>query len=165
MNKTFIVLLAAAFGLAPVPLLAQPTHDGGATMPVDARALASWEAGTFLEGVVVAPDGTTYVANHGAGAVDRVRDGRVERFAKLPHEVAGLLVRPEGGLLATGREHGGPDKVYAIGAGGEVSTLAAVPEAGFLNGMAWLKEGVALIADSDAGVVWRLDVSTRSVEA
>jgi uncharacterized protein YciI len=164
MTRRALILLAAALALTPVAVNAQPNHEGGRSSPAPARQIASWEPGTFLESIVVAPDGAAYVANHGAGAVDRVRDGRIERFAKLPHEVTGLLLRLEGGLLATGREKGGPDTVYAISVTGEVKTLATVPEAGFLNGMTWLKDGVALIADSDAGVIWRLDVAARRVE-
>lgn len=164
MTRRALVWLAAGLALGSPGLAAQPTHDGGGQSPMPSRQVASWEAGTFLESIAIAPDGTAYVANHGVGAVERVREGRVERFATVPHEVTGLLLRPEGGLLATGREKGEPDKVYAVSASGEVSTLATVPEAGFLNGMAWLKDGVALIADSDAGVIWRLDVGARRVE-
>jgi sugar lactone lactonase YvrE len=71
---------------------------------------------------------------------------------------------PRAGSSRRGARKGGPDKVYAISPAGDVTALASVPDAGFLNGMTWLKDGVVLIADSDAGVIWRLDVAAGRVE-
>jgi hypothetical protein len=141
-----LILFSVIVGFSST-VLAQPAHDGGPTALAPARTIASWGPGTFLESIAVASDGSTFIANHDDGAVDRVQDGRIERFAKLPHEVTGLLLRPDGGLLATGREETGGEKVYAISTTGAVTELTTVPGAGFLNGMTWLKDGVALIAD------------------
>ncbi len=150
-------------GMAAAPSLAQPAHDGGATEPVEARPLAVWEAGTFLESIAVAPDGTAYVVNHGAHAVDRVQNGRIEPFARTPGEVTGILLRGEGGMLASGRMEDGLEVVFQIGSDGEVAVLAELPGAGFLNGMTWLDEGRVLIADSDAGVLWSVETATGRV--
>lgn len=161
-------LVAAAMMLAVVAANAQSperAHNGGFLAPVPARELAAWEPGTFLESIAIAPDGTAYVARHEAGAVDQVRDGQIKLFAKLPGTIAGILLSPDGGLLATGRTKGGPETVYAVDANGNVTVLATVPGGGFLNGLTWLNDRLALIADSDAGVIWQLDTTSRAVSA
>jgi sugar lactone lactonase YvrE len=141
-----------------------PAHDGGQLSPATARQAARWEPGTFLESIAIAPDGTAFVANHEAGTVDRVRGDTVERFAKLPGAVTGILRRPDGGFLATGREKGGSESVYAVSSRGSVATLATLPRAGFLNGLAWLNDRTVLVADSDAGVIWSVDVASGRAE-
>jgi sugar lactone lactonase YvrE len=165
MVRWIVCLVMSAVHALVLAQAGPPAHDGGAYTPHGASRVAEWEPGTFLESIAIAPNGNVYVANHEAGAVDVVRDGRIERLAKLPGSITGLLLRPQGGLLATGRSKGGPESVYAIDAEGGITVLSTVPGAGFLNGMTWLTERHVLIADSDAGVIWRLDVSARRVDA
>lgn len=154
-----LLLLAAMPASGQAPRM----HDGGPVMPAAATVLAQWPVGTFLESVAVAADGTVFVANHDDAAIERVRGGRIERVARLPGMIAGILLLPEGAMLATGIAADGTPTIYRIGADGMVAVLAAMPEGGFLNGLALFDPATALVADSAAGVVWRVDIATGAV--
>lgn len=155
------VFLIACFLSQPVA--AQPLHEGGPEEPAEARQVAAWEPGAFIESIAFASDGSVYVANHLAGSIDRVVDGKIARFARMPGLPTGILLRPEGGLLVTGRAEGGPETLYAVSNTGDVSVLVTIPQAGFLNGMTWLEAGTVLIADSNGGVIWSIETGTGQV--
>ncbi len=152
--------LLLALGTA---VTAQPAHDGGAAVLAPATTLASWPPGTFIESIAVLPDGTIYVINHGARSIDRVLNGVVESFSRLPAQGTGLLARSDGGFLVTARTESGSEIILSVTSDGKAETLAELPGAGFLNGMTWLSPGIALAADSAAGTIWRIDAATGAV--
>lgn len=167
------VSLAAAAGATspaaaaePVAALPPPKHVGGTVATVPARTLQEWPAGTFLESIAIAADGTMYIADHESGeVVRRPRDGAAAKFAKLPGSLTGLEVAADGGLLATGRVKGGAETVYRVAADGAVEPLVAIADAKFLNGLTRFGAGAVLVADSATGTVWHVDLTTRAASA
>jgi sugar lactone lactonase YvrE len=148
--------LGAAWAQAPeLP----PIFRDVAVQLLPARTVAELPPNTFLENLVVDRDGRVYVTSHEDGIVYRYRrGGPLEVFARLPGKAAGIALHAQRGLLVSGADASGRATVFAISLAGEVSVAGVLPEAVFLNGMAWLDAATCLIADSYKGVIWRFDV-------
>jgi sugar lactone lactonase YvrE/uncharacterized protein YciI len=134
---------------------------------VEATRLAVLNKGAFLESIVALQDGRLLIADHDSHTILSLRPegGAPERFAKLDFEVRGLGLDLDDTLYATGKAHGGGEAVFRIDRQGRATPVATLPEAKFLNGLALLRPGVFLAADSFAGAVWRIDVRTGATEA
>jgi hypothetical protein len=150
---------------------------GGALVPsLPARAQAAPEIlvrfpnGTFLENLVVAPDGRVIFTNYFARTLEAWSPTAGHaRLAEVPaHPVS--LTALDGGRHAL-IVHGvafnrGPEAmrgeaaILLVEADGGVSRRIALPEAIFPNGALLLAPGRLLIADSGLGLVWSVDLAS-----
>ena len=157
------IATALLLGIAPwpSPLRAQPAQPPEAL--VDAVTVASFPAGTFLESIVIDPQGTMYVADHEKGEIlRRTAAGEQSIFGRIEGSLTGLGLGPDGTLHATGRPKGGPESFYTFGRDGVETDRFAVQGAVFLNGMTLLSPGVFLAADSKAGTIWLVEPAKRA---
>ncbi len=135
------------------------------------KIVASFDpaAGELPEGVAV-KGGFAYVGFAPLGEIARVdlRDGKAERFAKLPKPV------PNKGFL-TGLAFGGDGLLYAAlvsfdpsvqpgiyrvpAAGGDATLFAKHPDMAFPNGLAFDAAGSLFVSDSGAGAVFKVDAA------
>lgn len=142
--------------------------------PLRAQALpeilVGFPNGTFLENLLVAPNGAVRFTNYFARAVESWAPGAgVSRLAELPGHPVSLAP------MGTGRYavvlHGvpfnaGPEAMRGQSAlllmnnQGVVLNRIAMPEAVFPNGMLLLAAGLLLVVDSVLGGIWAIDMGT-----
>jgi hypothetical protein len=135
------------------------------------RTVASYPAGTFLENLAAAPDGTLLVTSY----FDRTLlawdgTGAPVALAALDVHPVGVLVRDDGIVLtAHGKSFAeGPaftqtNAFVILGPAGEAVRTIPVPDALFLNGLVEITPGIILAADSLAGRIWQLNLATGAV--
>jgi sugar lactone lactonase YvrE len=140
--------------------------------------LARFPNGTFLENLVVAPDGSVLFTNYFSRAIEAWSAAAGSaRLCEVPAHPVSLTA------LGGGRQalvvHGAPFNagpqamrgqaaVLLLDAGGAVLRRIALPEAVFPNGALLLATGLLLVADSALGCVWAVDLgqgtATRWIE-
>ncbi len=131
---------------------------------VPATSLMTYPKGYFLENIVIDGDGTLYITENLTGQVlQRTPDGAGDTFAQVGINLAGLVLDIDGDLLATGHVETGENYIIEFREDGTPAYELEVAGAGFLNGMTLFRPGEFLIADSQAGLLWRFDRSTREV--
>lgn len=136
-----LALLAACFG--PV-------------RPSQAVTIATFPAPTALENLVIDPAGDIFATSLTNGAIYRVTPaGASSVFGQVPGSAAGIARDTDGSLIVTGGTN-----VYRLAPNGSASVAASVAGASFLNGVTPFSPGVVLVADSRAGTIWQVDVST-----
>lgn len=158
-------------GLAALPIVALAIP---AARPLRAQEapeiLASFPNGSFLENLLVAPNGAVRFTNYFARAVQSWAAGQgVSRLAELPGHPVSLAP------MGTGRYavvlHGvafnagpeamrGQSALVLINSQGAVLNRIAMPEAIFPNGMLLLAAGLLLVVDSVLGGIWAIDMGT-----
>ncbi len=162
------VVLSGVTLIASTPLLLRPGFAQSAQSSVQlvpAQTLASYPEGSFLESIVINSSGTMYISRHETGEViQRSPNGTLSTLAAISNGmIVGLALDSDETLYAVGGQKEQPLKtVYRIGAAGSMEPLMTIPDAKFLNGMTLLQPGVFLVADSTVGVVWRVDVESRT---
>lgn len=142
--------------------------------PVRAQAapeiLARFPNGTFLENLVVLPNGDVLFTNYFARALERWSPAAGQsRFAEVPAHPVSLTALPEGrfALVVHGAPfNGGPAAmrgqaaVLIIAPDGGVAQRIAMPNSIFPNGAILLAPNLLLVADSALGRIWALDLAT-----
>ena len=172
-RKTFLGLgalaLAGAFAAPAIPALA-------ASSPVtDARIVAHFDLAALQqpENITLEPDGNADVTFAYAHQVARVTpQGKVTILATLPAAasgttaVAGIVRAPDGTLYVNYVDVGGTAAgIWRIGPDGTAEPVAALPTAGFLNGLAFAPgDGAVFATDSFLGVVWKVWPRTGKAE-
>ncbi|BDG73805.1 SMP-30/gluconolactonase/LRE family protein [Roseomonas fluvialis] len=147
-------ILAASAALAAGPAAAQ----GLAVEP-----LARFPSGTFLENLVVRPDGSVLFTNYFARRVEAWSPAGAGPWAEVPLHPVSLALLDGGAVALAG--HGavftqGPAALRGTGAvllldgQGRVQRRLPLPEAIFPNGLLVLAPGLLLLADSALGRVW-----------
>lgn len=140
-----------------------PLYDDDPVALVAERQIAAFPVNTFLESIVIAPDGTLFITNHEEGKVLHLTsDGELLNEVNISGKAAGLALTQDGKLLLTAWNAENVPTVFQIDADGTVTTLLTIPEAAFLNGLTQLEGDRYLIADSYRGAIWELDVSEKS---
>jgi hypothetical protein len=130
---------------------------------VPAQVIAEFPENTFLESIVVSREHHLYVSSHEEGKIYRITmAGICEIHAQIAGKPAGLAAF-NGDLLLSGWNAAGVPTLWTIASDGSVQTIAELPDAMFLNGIAQLAEQVYLIADSYRGAIWQLDMGTHQV--
>lgn len=148
----------------------------GLAMPLSARAqpgpeiLARFPNGTFLENLVVGPDGDVIFTNYVARRLERwSRTQGHALHAAVPDHPVSLTPLGEGRqVLAVHRASfiEGPAAMAGRGAllllapDGSVQRRIALPGAVFPNGGLLIASGRLLLADSALGRVWAVDLAT-----
>ncbi|MEA5553029.1 SMP-30/gluconolactonase/LRE family protein [Anabaena cylindrica UHCC 0172] len=130
---------------------------------VPAQVIATFPVNTFLENLVIAPDGSILVTNHEIGKVVRILpDGSQHIHASVEGKVSGLAFTTNGGLIATGWNADFVSVIFHITADGVVETLMTLPDAIFPNGITPMSDTQYLMADSYRGAIWLIDIAQRS---
>lgn len=174
-GPTLAIACALVLAMGGVPSFAQDTPPP-VVLPLPAEnidlpveVIASYPAGTFLEGLAFAPDGTLLVSVGTEGEIVRVEmDGTVETVARLPlalgglgAEIAGtLVIAGDGTIYPTAIVPGGTgpnNGVWRIDADGSSALLAKLPDGAIANGIAMGPEGDLYTADSVGGRIFRVD--------
>jgi len=135
--------------------------------------LARFPNGTFLENLVVRPDGAVLFTNYFARAIEIWSPASgAARFAAVDGHPVSLAPLGDGGhALAV---HGavftagpaamrGSGAVLLLDAAGTLTRRIALPEAIFPNGMLLLAPDLLLLADSALGRIWAITLSTGAV--
>jgi hypothetical protein len=158
MQRRHLLALAPALFL-PGALRAQPAPE----------ILARFPAGTFLENLVVTPDGGVLFTNYFARRIERwSQASSTGLLAEVPAHPVSLTP------LGDGRQalavHGasflqgpaalrGTGAVLLLAADGGVQGRIPLPEAIFPNGGLLLAPGRMLLADSALGRIWAVDIA------
>lgn len=133
--------------------------------------LAEYPNGTFLENVTTTSKGTLVVTSYFAKTLEVIEPGKPTRtFATLPAHPVGIMRYGDGYLVSA---HGSPfnsgpsftqtQQMLVLKADGSVKATIAAPDARFLNGLVGHMGTDALVADSIAGVIWRVDVAKKTL--
>jgi sugar lactone lactonase YvrE len=123
-------------------------HDGGAFVPANVRAVATWPAGTFLENLAIDSSGAVFVTLYSHNRIDRYdpATGLTSPFTDLPEQPMGLAFDGQERLWATGGTFfKGPGFVWKISADGSVQHWTDLPDAQFVNGCALHPDGHTLL--------------------
>jgi sugar lactone lactonase YvrE len=172
-------LLAAALGvvyLRPlgVQLLALPQQAPAIAVPVVAREVAAFPAGAFLESVAQDSAGNLYIskttgADIAAGDLSAARgelvrlapDGALTTFATLPPgTLAGVIaIGPDETIYLTVGATSAPQYhgVWSFSPDGAGQIFAALPPVAGPNGITFGPGGELYVADSNQGMIWRID--------
>jgi hypothetical protein len=166
----FAISIAAYSGQAPGRSKAEPAIE----------TLAEFPHGTFLENLVIDPSSAVIMTDYtGLRLLRQVigpdggTDGLpapVATFATLDVHPAGIARLGDGYLVSA---HGksflaGPAFVetqllLVLDASGKEIRRIAASKARFLNGIAVSADGLVLIADSAAGIIWRFDPDANAL--
>lgn len=159
--------------LAALILAAGATIGAAAATPNGAalRILASHPVGTFLENMLVEPDGSVLYTSYFDRTIWRHRpDGTNMKFATLeahPVSVArrgnSIWVVAQTASFADGPAFMKSNQIMRLDRDGRAVETVPLPQASFLNGTADLPGGDLLIADSVAGVIWRFSTARRTL--
>ena len=164
-RKTFLglgtIVLAGAFTASAIPAFAS-------SFPVtDARIVAHFDftAGQQPENITLEPNGDADVTFAYAHQVARVTpQGKITILATLPAAtsgttaVSGIVRTSDGTLYVNYIDIGGTQSgIWRINRNGSAEQVSALPDAGFLNGLA-LDPGTGALftVDSYSGTVWKV---------
>ncbi len=158
-RRSLLALLPAAVATAATRAGAQPVPE----------LLARFPNGTFLENLVIRPDGSVLFTNYFARTVEAWSPaGGATRLASYDAHPVSLTATGDGGhaLAVHGAPFtGGPAAmrgnaaVLLLDAAGAVARRIALPDAIFPNGGLLIAPGQLLLADSALGRVWAVDLA------
>lgn len=128
---------------------------------VSATKIAEFPFNTFLENLVVAPNGNLFITSYEDGKIYQVTpEGQKHVFAQVPGQVAGIALGESGQFIVSGATKSGKPAVFRVNDRGKVSLLTRIEGALFLNGVVRQSPKYVLIADSYRGAIWRVNVQT-----
>lgn len=146
-----------------------PVH---AEVNAQARTVASFPAGTFLENLHASTDGRTLITSYFDKTILQWSgDSKPVPLAVLDAHPVGVLVRPQLVVLSV---HGQPftageaftktNAFMTMNRDGSGVRTYPVPNALFLNGLVDLGDRHVLAADSLAGKIWRFDTVSGRID-
>lgn len=149
-------------------LLGAGLSAGAQAQPVP-EPLARFAAGTFLENLIVRPDGAVLFTSYFARRIERWSPQGAGVHAETPLFPVSLGLLPDGSLAVAG--HGAPfvqgpaalrgtNALLVLGPDGALRRHLALPDAVFLNGLLVLPSGRLLVADSALGRIWEVAPET-----
>ena len=164
------VLGVAAFLTACSPVTPPITQERSA---YDVTTRASFPHGAFLENLTASPEGEITFTSYFAKALMRFDSGNDDAptvFAELDTHPVGIIPVGDDFVVSAHRTpftdapaFMSSNELLIVGRDGRVRKRIPAPDARFLNGLVALPDGDVLVADSAAGVVWRLDLDTGSL--
>lgn len=172
--KPSIALLVTAtiFVLAKELLIAQG-QEPIVRDPVPSEVIASLPKGNFMENLAIGPDGAFYITNYVAREILRYHpeDG-VRHFVELDVHPIGINFDADGTAyisahqisIFSGKDFRKSNVIYTMDLKGKTKLWKRVEGAGFLNGVLCLSPGRLAIADSYAGVIWKLNIEKNTIE-
>ncbi len=156
--------------LLPLAFAARGAHAQAAP-----EVLARYPNGTFLENLVVRPDGTVLFTSYFARAVESwsptAGAGRLAEVPGLPVSLTALgegrhaLVVHGAPFIAGPAALRGTTAVLILDAAGAATRRIALPDAVFPNGALLLAPGILLVADSALGRIWAVSPDSGTVAA
>lgn len=165
--------LMGAIAVAGLATTLAVTPAFAATAPLfQPKVVAHFDIATQQqpENIAVEPDGSADLTFLGARQIAHVaQDGKVTILATLPAPSTGTaqltgIVRTADGTLYVNYLAGALSGVWRLRPGGTPVQFAALPEVGFVNGLALDARGNALYAtDSGKGGVWKISLKTGQV--
>src|SRR5579872_1291243 len=138
-----------------------PIFDSVERKLLPAKTIAAFPKGTWLENMLIAPDGVFYVTDYPEGKVFKVStSGDTTLFARIEGKIAGIVmgVLP-GEFLVTGWDAAGRAAIFRIDRTGKTEKRLNIAGGMFPNGIIHLRDHQYLIADSFAGCIWLYDVT------
>ncbi|MGG6298288.1 SMP-30/gluconolactonase/LRE family protein [Leptolyngbya sp. AN02str] len=142
-----------------------PIYDDVPIELAIARSVATFPVNTFLENLVVAPNGTLYITSHEDGTIIQIdSSGTQSIYAAVNGKIAGITFSSDNHLLVTGWNREGIPTLFEVDSAGAVRELMTVPEALFLNGLIPLSGDRYLVADSYRGAIWELNTVEKTAE-
>ncbi|MEI6408230.1 MAG: gluconolactonase [Bacteroidota bacterium] len=129
---------------------------------VPAATLAAFPPKTFLENLLLLPDGNMLVNSHFEGVVYKINSrGEKQKFASVKGKVTGIAAYGKHGFLLTGTDENDKAEVYLLDKKGAIRPLISLPEGQFLNGITQWSGDEFLIADSYKGCIWKINAKTK----
>lgn len=134
-----------------------------------------------LEAIEIGPNGTLYITNDVDGTILTMdRDGQnVKRIVLADNHPQVLLLTADGGMVVTAHAKA-PDysglargkfdltnldtAVLVLDRAGKLKRRFAGPAKSFFNGIARVREGLYLVADSTGGSLWQFDLKASKLE-
>ncbi len=140
-------------------------HDPGVTELAPSQVIATWKPGSFAENLAVTADGQVFVSLHTDCLVVRVDpSGTVTPFASFDRPTTGLALATDGSLIVSGGAPGtAPGVIWRVSPSGDVTMVAEIAEAVFLNGITPLDHRM-LVAESALGRIYAVDPASGAVE-
>jgi hypothetical protein len=131
---------------------------------VPARTVHSEGKGVFLENILALPDGSHAVTSFFDGRILQISaDGKARLVAQIEGATSGIESDGTGGLIVAGWGKDEVRRLWRVSLDGKIEELAQLKDAALPNGITTLKPGVLLVADSVKGLIWRVDMASRSV--
>lgn len=113
----------------------------------------------FFESIVSTPDGTIYTTHLLNGIIYKIENGNLSVVTDIDGKLVGLTLLDKENLIVTGSDNQNKAIVLQVNINtGKKTTIATIPEAILLNGIAKLNDNLFLIADSFKGAIWKVDV-------
>lgn len=178
-----ILLMLCAVGVAigqPLGLkvIMLPKADTLPYAPAEARVVKAYGEGVWFESIAAGADGTLYLgANRGLdfSRSDYWRDAKGEVIARNPGGDERVVFRtPKGsaaGVIAIGGDgtlymtsNGARPGIWRIPATGAPDLFVRLPADAWPNGIDFGPDGKLYVADSNLGVVWRIDPASGNAE-
>jgi sugar lactone lactonase YvrE len=138
-----------------------PIFDSVPRKLLSAKTIAAFPKGTWLENMLIAPDGAFYVTDYPEGKVFKVStSGDTTLFARIEGKIAGIAMGAlPGEFLVTGWDAAGRAAIFRIDRTGKTEKRLNIAGGMFPNGIILLWDHQYLIADSFAGCIWLYDVT------
>ena len=140
---------------------------------VPSEAIASLPKGNFMENLAIGPDGAFYITSYVAREILRYHpeDG-LRHFVELDVHPIGINFDADGTAYISAhrisifseKDFRKSNVIYTMDLKGQTKLWKTVEKAGFLNGVLCLSPGRLAIADSYAGVVWKLNTEKNTIE-
>jgi len=135
------------------------------------EVLATYSAGTLLENLEVQTDGRVLVTSYFSKSIELVTpEGAQSTFATLTaHPVSlistasGYLVAAHGKSFLEGEDFVTTQQFLLLDKDGDEIGQFAAPQSVFLNGTVRLDDANVLVADSLAGIIWKVDVGAQEI--
>lgn len=164
LSKKQLSLTLMFFG-ASIALFAQQRPPIFDKTPRDIKpvsTLATFPKQTFLENLVLLPDGSMLVNSHLEGIVYKIKpSGEPQKFASVKGKLTGIAAYGKDKFVLTGNDENDKSVLFLLTTGGQISKLMDLPEAQFVNGITYLAVNDFLIADSYKGCIWKINAKTK----
>jgi hypothetical protein len=131
---------------------------------LESNTLATFPQKTFLENLILLPDGNLLVNSHFEGVVYKIdTKGNQSKLASVNGKVTGIAAYGKDKFILTGNDENDKPELYLLNNKGTIEKLMDLPDGIFLNGIAHFKNDDFLIADSYKGCIWKVNVKTKTV--
>jgi hypothetical protein len=159
MSVTVLAILCMHASAQTLP----PIYEKTPVALAPTKSVAEFPQGTFLENIVLTPNGDLYITSYLEGKVYKVTaSGQSSVWTTIDGTVAGIALNPDGSALLSGWIKGKDAAVFLVSATGKSEVLTKLDGGMFPNGVLRLSSGRFLVADSYKGAIWEVNTATRT---